>query len=179
MAGNPFGSNGMVRPGPHTGSTFAGGSFSPRRRMIEPTTSTTTSPAAAMSMPGKRTGWGGKPLPPGQMKRLGSSKGLNAHWAAIAQAAGLMPGTTPAAGTAATHGMPDGSSMPGAAHMPTFPTQAQVPMQGFMPPGLARRVGLGRRIIGQPVAPASSTLPQGYGQKQDFLGGMENFPLVY
>jgi hypothetical protein len=166
MAGNPMGRSGMVRPGPSTGSPFAGGSFSPRRRMTAPTPGvppTGATPAPAPAMPGQRTGWGGKPLPPGQMKRLAAGKGLNAHWSPIAQQAGLMPG---AAAPAATHTMPDGSTMPGAAHaggtptpMPTpmpmgqFPQQAQVPMPGFMPPGLMRP-GLGRRtVMPQPMPP--------------------------
>jgi hypothetical protein len=168
MAGNPMGRNGMVRPGPHTGSTFAGGSYSPNRRMTMPTpTSTNTSPPApaAGSMPGQRNGWNGAALPPGLMQQLQRGN-LNARWTPIAQAAGLMPaaGATapaaPATGGAPTHAMPDGSMMPGASHpAASLPLQAQVPMPSFMPPGLMRP-GQGRRTVMPQPYPQQLPKPQ-------------------
>lgn len=164
MAGNPMGQNGMVRPGPHNGSTFAGGSFSARRRMAPPASGTTT-PVTPSAMPGQRTGWDGKAIPPGQMRQIQMGHTLNSHWAPIAQAAGLLPAAAPAAAApaadAATHTMPDGSTMPGASHpAASFPSQAQVPMPGFMPPGLMRP-GMGRRtVMPTPYSPQRLPKPQ-------------------
>lgn len=169
MNGNGLGYYG--RPGPRPGSTFAGGSFSPRRRMIP--TSTSTSPTAPTAAPqggmatagfpgrGLHKGWKGQPLPPGLMKKQQAGRPLPGPWAAryaAATAAGAAPAAA-GAPTAPTHRMPDGSSMAGAAHMPSFPTQAQVPMAGFMPPGLMRQSN-GRRVMTKPS------------------DGMEQFPYI-
>lgn len=138
---------GMTPPGPRPGSTFAGGSFSPRRRALP--TSTNTSPPMPQATPdmmGQRMGWNGAALPPGQMRQLQMGHSLNPHWAPIAQAAGLMP-AAPAAQPALQHQMPDGSMMPGATHpaMPSLPQQARGPRP--MPPGQARKPGKGRRVM--------------------------------
>jgi hypothetical protein len=171
MAGNPFGNNGMVRPGPHTGSTFAGGSFSPRRRMTQPTAGAPAPTPGSSSMPGQRTGWNGRPLPPGLYKKQQAGRALPGPWASAAPA----PAAQPAAGAPAVQGapdptqqmhvMPNGQQMQGPP-MGQFPQQAQGPYASFIPPGLRpgftqpgqmqgwtppglMRPGQGRRVVSQ------------------------------
>lgn len=168
MTGNPMGQNGMVRPGPSTGSPFAGGSFSPRRRSTAPTPGVPSS--GASQMPGQRNGWDGQSLPPGLYAKQQAGQPLPGPFAGGGAPA---PQAPPMAAPAVMPIMPKGSMpMPGmeqggepylpytydasmldalraqqvypapAPYMPPPP-----PPQSMAPGQMMMRPGMGRRIV--------------------------------
>ena len=155
------------RPGPNPGSTFAGGSYSPRRRMTAPTmpapTSTSTSPTAPSSgpqglasLPGRRVGWHGQPLPPGLMKKATAGTGLPGPWQGVYDAwkAAHPTATTPAA-TTPTAPAPAPSGGAGASPNPMMyaggnPYFNEGLLYGIGYNGGMMSPGMGRRTVAQP-----------------------------